>query len=247
MNVAACGVCERPIRYCGSHSHDTWEIVLNLTGENCTRIGEQTYEIRAGDVMIIPPNTAHYGESEGYYTDIFLKVREIDFAEPCVVHDMDGSIQVLFQMINKVLLEKEFHYETIADQLLEVVCAYIKKAAQMNFRYPFVHKLKNTIYENIADIDFDLSKAIQETGFHPDYFRRCFKEELGKTPLEYLLWLRVRRGKMLMLQDTYSGVENVAEQCGFRDSFYFSSCFKKHVGLSPLQYRKKNYRAEGSS
>lgn len=205
------------------------------------------YEISTGDVMIVPPGVLHGGESEEYYTDMFLKAKDLDFSDVLVVRDLDGSIRVLMEMISKVMLQKEFNFEAIADQLLEGVCQYAKKAAHMNMKYQFVHQLKNRIYEHISDMEFNLTDEIQKLGFHPDYLRRCFKEEMDKTPLEYLLWLRIGRGKMLMLQDTYSGVENVAEQCGFRDSFYFSSCFKKRIGLSPLQYRKKYYRSEASS
>ena len=247
MNVIECGSCKIPIQRCIPHEHKAWEIILNVSGENRSRIGEKVYEISAGDVMVVPPGTLHYGESEGYYTDMFLKAEELDFSDTLVIHDLDGSIQVLMKMISRVMLQKEFNFETIADQLLEALCQYAKKAVHVNTKYPFVHQLKNRIYEHISDIEFDLTDEIQKLGFHPDYLRRCFKEELGKTPLEYLTWLRIRRGKLLMLQDTYVGVEDVAEQCGFRDSFYFSTCFKKHVGLSPLQYRKKREISQKNS
>ena len=87
--------------------------------------------------------------------------------------------------------------------------------------------------------EFDLTGEIEKTGFHPDYVRRCFKAETGKTPLAYLTWLRINKAKQLLVQHIGISIENIAAQCGFLDSFYFSTCFKKHTGMAPMQYRKE--------
>ena len=109
-------------------------------------------------------------------------------------------------------------------------------------QFPFVNEFKSIAYENISNAEFQITDQIAKMGFHPDYFRRCFKEETGKTPLEYLTSLRIRQAKTLLLQDNFISVENVAFNCGFTDNLYFSTCFKKHVGISPMQYRKKNHK-----
>ena len=92
----------------------------------------------------------------------------------------------------------------------------------------------------IIDAEFEVTRGMEQTGFDKDYLRRCFKKEVGKTPLEYLTSLRMEQAKTLLIQQTFSGVEAVATACGFSDPFYFSTCFKRHVGTSPLQYRKQN-------
>ena len=63
-------------------------------------------------------------------------------------------------------------------------------------------------------------------------------EEMGKTPVAYITELRMERAKNLLSQEPPLTVEQIAELCGFSDSFYFSKTFKKHTGLSPLGYRK---------
>ena len=57
-------------------------------------------------------------------------------------------------------------------------------------------------------------------------------------PLEYLTRLRINQAKTLLVQDNFVSIEDVARNCGFNDSFYFSTCFKKHMGISPLRFRK---------
>ena len=105
-------------------------------------------------------------------------------------------------------------------------------------KYNFLKKLGAEMHENISNPDFELSAAIQRLGYHPDYVRRCFHEEFQTTPLQYITALRLNYAKTLLKRESFIGIEHVAEQCGFRDSFYFSTAFRKHFGFSPSAYRK---------
>ena len=68
--------------------------------------------------------------------------------------------------------------------------------------------------------------------------RRCFKKNYGVTPMQYLFNFRMREAsRMLKSRQAYL-VEMLSEYCGFSDRFYFSKCFKKQYGLTPMQYRK---------
>lgn len=41
-----------------------------------------------------------------------------------------------------------------------------------------------------------------------------------------------------LLADPGNKMATIADQIGYEDPFYFSHCFKKHFGLSPMEYRK---------
>jgi AraC-like DNA-binding protein len=58
--------------------------------------------------------------------------------------------------------------------------------------------------------------------------------------------LRIERAKILLTQHTFTGITDTAYFCGFNDSYYFSTCFKKHVGVPPLQYRKTKIALEST-
>lgn len=243
MNVELCGKCSTPITKCVVHSHSCWEIIHNYYGETVSNINGKEYKITEGDVMIIPPGVNHDGNSDKEYIDIFVQAKKLDFNSPFVIHDSDGSILTLMNMINKVMLEKEKNYSAIADSLLETMCQYIKKMSGVNYKYPFVNDLKNLIYENLSNPDFDISEQIAKSGFNDDYFRRCFKSELKKTPLQYMTDMRIERAKVMLLENSFISIENVSSNCGFNDALYFSTCFKKHAGISPMQYRKMNLKS----
>ena len=65
-----------------------------------------------------------------------------------------------------------------------------------------------------------------------------FKEQIGCSPHEYLLFCRMNRAKTL-LRTTDCTISSIAEQCGFDSASYFGSFFKEREGITPLVYRKQ--------
>ncbi len=241
MNTLSCSKSKEYFSFF-SHKHvDTWEISLQLKGNIDITIGDKQYHIRENDIRVVPPGLDHSGCSSDPCTDIFIQTRSLDFSDIIITHDYDGNILKLFEMLNKVMTEKEKNYEAIADTITEVICEYIKKYQDTKFKYSFTVRFKNILYDNIANPDFSISEEIKKIGFNSDYFRKCFKEDFGKTPLEYITGLRNDLAKKLLKQISFQGIENVALQCGYKDIYYFSKAFKKHTGMSPSEYRKKNF------
>ena len=48
-----------------------------------------------------------------------------------------------------------------------------------------------------------------------------------------------------MLRDSNLSVTQIAELLGFQNCFFFSKLFKKHIGISPMQYRKNTLSQDG--
>ncbi|RKP51671.1 AraC family transcriptional regulator [Cohnella endophytica] len=74
--------------------------------------------------------------------------------------------------------------------------------------------------------------------FHPVYVARCMNKEYGSSPMEYLLRYRIEQSKLLLMQTDYT-IARIAEEVGFNQAPYFSSCFLKFEGISPRQYRQR--------
>ncbi|MFC4776572.1 helix-turn-helix domain-containing protein [Paenibacillus sp. GCM10023252] len=71
----------------------------------------------------------------------------------------------------------------------------------------------------------------------PGYFSVLFKEHTGVSPIRYLNKIRIDHAKQL-LRSTAQPIAEVAEACGFTDSFYFSRLFQRETGMPPREYRK---------
>lgn len=71
----------------------------------------------------------------------------------------------------------------------------------------------------------------------PSHFKRAFKNKTGNTPYQFLTEIRVDKAKE-MLKNKERTIREVARLCGFVNSGNLSAVFKKHIGISPSEYRK---------
>lgn len=70
---------------------------------------------------------------------------------------------------------------------------------------------------------------------------RTFRKVMGHSPMDYVIRLRLKNAATL-LQHTTTGITEVAFQCGFNDSNYFSRQFRNSMGLSPREYRNQKQK-----
>lgn len=81
-------------------------------------------------------------------------------------------------------------------------------------------------------------RMVQQTGLPERTFKRRFKIATGYTPVDYVQALRIEEAKQ-MLETSDDGIENIAAEVGYEDSSFFRRIFKRQVGLSPAQYRRR--------
>lgn len=90
--------------------------------------------------------------------------------------------------------------------------------------------------------DLSLQNLADTVQISPTYLSRLLKNEIGVSFIEYLIQVRVEKAIQIMSDPTVKLYE-VAQRVGYNNQHYFSTAFKKVVGLSPAEYRKKgNWR-----
>lgn len=94
--------------------------------------------------------------------------------------------------------------------------------------------------EHFAE-DIALSGVAEKFFFTPAYFSIYFKKRTGQLFSQYLKKVRMEKA-CEMLVSTNKKVSKIALDVGYSDSAYFGKVFKKHMGCSPEEYRKRNYR-----
>ena len=106
---------------------------------------------------------------------------------------------------------------------------------------PMVHSLFRlgeliSMLENNYKELWTLKRISKITSMAPSTLLPVFKKVTGYSPIDYLLQVRLSKAADLLLK-TEDPISEIAQECGFPDSNYFSRQFKKKYNLSPRDYR----------
>lgn len=100
-----------------------------------------------------------------------------------------------------------------------------------------IHAIRFKIHEN-WDSDLDFEAIAREQNVSYEWFRKTFKNVVGASPGQYLLNLKLEKSGQ-MLRETSLTIAEITAKAGFESEFYFSRIFKKKMGFTPSEFRKK--------
>ncbi|MCZ8516941.1 response regulator [Paenibacillus filicis] len=99
-----------------------------------------------------------------------------------------------------------------------------------------VDKVAAYLEEHYAEASLTLQQLAELAGVHPNYLTQTFRKITGLSCMQYLARLRMEKAKALLHQ-TELKICDIAERVGYENPLYFSSYFKKWVGVNPSDYK----------
>ena len=100
-----------------------------------------------------------------------------------------------------------------------------------------IEQIRNTIDSCYASANFSLQYICDTYKYNPQYISRKFHEITGSSFTDYLQACRIHHGCNL-LKETDRSIQEIAVSIGYRDALYFSKVFRRHMGMSPTDYRR---------
>jgi AraC-like DNA-binding protein len=100
-----------------------------------------------------------------------------------------------------------------------------------------IHQVLTFIRKNL-DKRIDVDMLSNKCCMSKDHFIRVFKHEMGVTPNLFVIQKKMERSELLLVT-TAEPLKAIADALGYDDYSYFNRIFKKHIGLTPQQYREK--------
>jgi AraC-like DNA-binding protein len=85
---------------------------------------------------------------------------------------------------------------------------------------------------------FNLTEAAKYSCMSQYHFSRVFTKTFGESPYEYIVRLRIEKAKNMLITENFS-VSEICEEIGYSSIGSFSFLFRKKVGMSPTQYRRR--------
>lgn len=100
-----------------------------------------------------------------------------------------------------------------------------------------LEKATKVVEKNIAVPDFGVSDLASDVNMSKSSLARKLKAITGKTPLDFIRQIKMQYACRLLESQNHT-VAEVAEMVGFEDRRYFTTSFKKEVGVTPSGYLK---------
>jgi len=150
------------------------------------------------------------------------------------------SAQLAETMINKLLnIDTHSSKEHAVQFISEVGRALFKigRKEQDDRTERIITKLNHYIEEQLHT-DLSLTVLADAVYLNPSYLSNLYKTYTGRNISEYITELRVERAKEL-LSTSQDKVQDIAVAVGFETAAYFTRFFKKHVGVTPQEYRSR--------
>ena len=86
---------------------------------------------------------------------------------------------------------------------------------------------------------FSTKQAAQTAHLSVTSFVQLFRNETGMTPHEYYTQVKMMRLRNMLLNGGLS-IAQAFNSCGMDYNSYYAALFKKHIGLTPKQFREQN-------
>lgn len=83
----------------------------------------------------------------------------------------------------------------------------------------------------------NLSMILKEFSVNKNQLNVAFGNEVGMTCMEYVEKMRINYSKRLLDEQNWS-ISEISEKIGYDDTNYYSKVFKKHIGMTPSEYRQ---------
>ena len=243
-------------------SVDDYHFLLFFSESPLTRVSGCEYQLKKGGLLVIQPWQEVYGiipfenRKFGKYTHIAIKkeffnkiATEAARGDTFEFKHIQGVYSTqLLDLVGNFQREMMNHAETYP-LMIESICTQIvfQLIRDLNCKSTADKIGKENKYINAAidymqkyySADISINDICSLIYLSPCHFKRVFKEYTGQTPYQFLMGIRIEKSKEILRKNEHS-IEKVARLCGFINSGHFSTVFKRHVNMSPTEFRKIN-------
>ena len=254
--IVGIGVFDTAIKYKGISETKTrnvsfFEIDLAIEDGGVARIDDMREPIRENMLICAKPGSRrstalpyrcyyiHLAVKNGAIFDILSNTPEFFYPKN------SQEIKKLYLSLIRAYNFPDSSSELVIAEKILALCRLIQKetgameqrsrlSADLS-RPEIIENAVKYISDNYSD-SITLNGLAADANLSPTYFHKLFRKAVGQTLCEYILDVRIRAAKNLLLTTDKSLVD-IASECGFSSQSYFNYAFKKAENTTPNQYR----------
>lgn len=240
--------------------HDDYHFVIFHTTPPPAMINKKEYQLKSGTLLCMSPGTelivrptknkleAKYvaiSVKKDFFEDILFKIVGNKKIKP-FIYDSHYSyktldiLQIFMQEFiyldipSTIMLESietQIVIQLLRDMDLDPIVNKINRSQEKSYVEQAIRYIESYYSSNIT-----INEICNTIYVSPCHFQRIFKNEMNKTPYQYILEFRLKKAKEKLKEENIS-IGEIARLCGFLNSGHFSKVFKKNEGKTPSEYR----------
>ena len=113
----------------------------------------------------------------------------------------------------------------------------VTRAMKSQALHPSVERAKQYLQEHYAE-KINLQEVADAVAMSKTYLANLFKQETGVTIWSYLVEVRMKHARNMLLTSNLKSYE-IANMVGYENSIHFAKLFKEQYGLNPAEYKKR--------
>jgi len=257
-------VADRLSRFPRMHFHMEPQVCLQVVGRTQYLFPHEEFWVAAGEVGIIPRTMPHVdlAERAGRATN-FCAVEVGFHGEGLMVHASSLTKELETRRAQGRLFPTR--RTALLQQVLdETISAYHGRTPNRDLRIrgamldyfgslldvleshsipdeegPFVlTRCRQLVLANLSDPALSVRRLARDIHCSPDYLSNLFRRVTHNRLTHYINVMRIAKAREL-LEKTSLSVSEIAWACGYSDPGYFTRVFKREVGRTPRQFRKR--------
>lgn len=228
---------------CRHGNTDIFQIGLKLRGKTDILYDNKPYDFYTNSILYLPKES---------HTDVDYRSQILEQGESlCIFFDTPAPLPtkpLLFPDVDKHLFNSFLELHGAFKQknrdcflcmsLFYHILSCMNQRSKKNTSPPPDRMNEVLLYlqNHAAEPYIDFALLAEGLDLSIDRFRHIFKETYHISPLQYFHRVKLDLIKAF-LHDRSCSIQTIASLSGFTNFNYFSRFFKKHVGMSPMEYR----------
>mgnify|MGYP001110775926 CR=1 FL=1 len=236
------------------HTHGCAELFFITDGHGRFRTQDSEFPVSIRDLIIINTNIPHteLSQWDSPLEYIVLGVENLETmaagAEGYTMLHLHHGWDELMSCLHLIL--REAHnaqpgYEEACRSLLRVVLIQLERLGEAALSAEAEGRRASRecdqvrrYIDNHFKEDLKLDQLAELAHLNKFYLAHAFRQEFGTSPINYLISRRIAESRFL-LRETDHNLSLIAQIVGFSSPSYFSQCFSRVEGVTPMEYRKR--------
>ena len=235
------------------HAHTFYEFVYIIKGQCIHKTNKKSYDMTAGDFIIIPPHETHCIISADKGTDILIiSISKDEYPKYELLYgtSLTDRRENHLKLVNLPLQIRRAMIEFLqgeninTDHNIRAICSLLFSgyADVIDKTWYDIPRSLTMMMEKIK-LDIVLQREGVEAmtrlaGYSISQLTRLMERYYATTPHEFMKNLRLSTSRNL-ISETNISLESISHACGYNCYGYFTNIFKQKYGITPAAFRKQ--------